>query len=270
MTSIQSLLHLPLWTCLGLFFVGGCDSTDSTVHYDAGPGKFAASEAFSFEVAVEQQTRLRLEAINGNVVINGQAGIQSVIVSGERRVESTSQRDADNHLDALYVQVRDRSDEVFVRTVQPRNAMHRNYVVHYTITVPQDLAVDVTHVNGNLAIDAIANDVAVEHVNGNIQLGAIVGNVYARVVNGLIDSDVTMPRDGAITLTTTNGAIDLTIPASTSATLSASVNNGLIQTTNLALKNPSDSPRSLDATLGDGEGTIDLTTLNGNINVRGA
>ena len=50
---------------------------------------------------------------------------------------------------------------------------------------------------------------------------------------------------------------------------SASVNNGLIQTANLPLQNPSDSPHSLDATLGDGAGTIDLKTLNGNINVRG-
>ena len=269
MTSIHSLCHLSLWIFVGLFFFTGCDSTDNTVQIDGGPRNFDARAAFSFEVTVAHQRRIRLEAISGNVEINGKPGIRSVIVTGERIVESTSRRDADDHLDDLEVQVRDLTDEVFVQTIQPRNSLHRNYVVHYTITVPQDLAVEVTHVNGNLAIEAIENDVAVEHVNGNVRLGSIVGNAFAQVVNGFIDSDVTMPRDGTITLTTSNGGIDLTIPVSTSAELSASVNNGQIQTANLALQNPSELPQSLEGTLGDGAGTIDLTTLNGNINVRG-
>ena len=120
-----------------------------------------------------------------------------------------------------------------------------------------------------MAVEAIENHVSVEHANGNVRLGHIVGNASVQVINGSIDSDVTLPRDGTIKLTTSNGNIDLAIPTSTSATLAASVINGLIRTSNLALQQQSDSPRSLDGTLGDGEGAIELTTLNGNISVTG-
>ncbi len=269
MTSIQVLLYLARWAFVGLLFVTGCDSTDTDIRIDDGPRKFAAREAFSFEVAVEHQSRIRLEAINGNVDIEGRSGARSVIVTGERLVESASLRDAEDHLDEIAVQIRDLGDEVFVRTVQPRNSAGRNYVVHYTITVPKDLEVDVKHFNGNIAVETIENRVSVENANGNVRLGRINGSATVRLINGFIDSDVTMPRDGAITLTTSNGNIDLAIPTSTSATLAASVLNGVIRTSNLTLADRSDSPRSLDGTLGDGEGAIELRTLNGIISVTG-
>ena len=125
------------------------------------------------------------------------------------------------------------------------------------------------HLNGNIAVEAIENHVSVENFNGNVRLGHIVGNASVQVINGFIDSDVTLPRDGAIKLTTSNGNIDLAIPTSTSATLAASVLNGLIHTSNLTLQDQSDSPRSLTGTLGEGEGAIELTTLNGIISVTG-
>ncbi len=269
MTWISSFLHLLRWVFIGLLFFTGCDSTEQDVRIDGGPRKFAAREAFSFEVAVAQQSRIRLEAINGNVKINGRSDTRSVIITGERMVESASLRDAEDHLDELEVQVREVADEVFVRTVQPRNSQHRNYVVHYTITVPKDLAVAVTHINGNVDVEAIDNTVSVDHANGNVSLANVVGSATVKVINGFIDGDVTLPRDGAIEMGTSNGNIDLAIPTSTSATLSASVINGLIRASNLTLQEQSDSPRSLDGTLGEGEGTIELTTLNGNISVTG-
>ena len=114
MTWISSYLHLLRWVFIGLLFVTGCDSTEQDVRIDGGPRKFAAREAFSFEVAVAQQSRIRLVAINGNVEINGRSDARSVIITGERMVESGSLRDAEDHLDELEVQVRDFADEVFV------------------------------------------------------------------------------------------------------------------------------------------------------------
>ena len=270
MTFIASRFHFSRWAFLGLLILTGCDSTTETdVHIDGGSRRFEARETFSFEVDVAQQSRFRLEAINGNVKIDGRPGIGSVTITGERIVESSSRSDAEDHLDDLAVQVRDFANEVVVRTIQPRTSHHRNYVIHYTITVPQDLGLEVTHVNGNLDVDTIENTVSVIHANGNVNLTNIVGSAMVKVVNGFINGDVTMPRDGTIEMSTSNGNIDLAIPASTSATLSASVLNGRIQTSNLALEDQDDSPRSLDGTLGDGDGTIELKTLNGNINVAG-
>ncbi len=61
-----------------------------------------ATAEFSFTVAVASQTRVRVEAINGNVTGVSQAG--SFVVRGVRSVGSESVQDAAAHLDELQVE----------------------------------------------------------------------------------------------------------------------------------------------------------------------
>jgi len=89
-----------------------------------------------------------------------------------------------------------------------------------------------------------------------------------QLVNGQIQAKVTLPTDGVIAMSTVNGGINLNIPQSTSAEFSASVVNGTIST-DLILINLVSTPTSLTGTLGTGEGTIALSTVNGSISVWG-
>ncbi len=86
--------------------------------------------------------------------------------------------------------------------------------------------------------------------------------------NGTIDGEVTLPSDGEIKFDTFNGAINLSIPVSTSAHFFASVVNGSINITNLDL-DVLQSPNPLEGTLGAGAGMITLEVDNGDINVSG-
>jgi len=230
---------------------------------------FVAADSFSFEVEIETHTRLRLEGINGNVTISALSEADSVIITGEKRVGSESTQDAEEHLQELEVSVADMGSDVRVKTIQPEQTHGRSYVVDYTITLPQNLEVLVTNVNGAVTIDSINNSVSVVNVNGQVTLNEIFGSVLVSLVNGQIQAEVTLSTDGTIVMTTVNGGIGLDIPQSTSADFSASVVNGTIGISNLVLTNQVSTPDSLTGTLGDGQGTISLSTVNGSISVSG-
>lgn len=230
---------------------------------------YVAERPFSFTVAVENRTQLRLEAISGNVVINGISESDSVLIRGERIVGSESTEDAEEHLQELQVSVEDLENEVFVKTVQPEETYGRSYVVHYDITLPRDFRVLAGNVNGTVRIDSINNRLSVNNVNGQIMLDKIHGSVSVNLVNGLIQSEVTLPSDGAIDMSIVNGSIELSIPENTSAEFSATVTIGDISVSNLVLQNQESTPNSLRGTLGAGQGTISLSTVNGNIRVTG-
>jgi DUF4097 and DUF4098 domain-containing protein YvlB len=135
-------------------------------------------------------------------------------------------------------------------------------VVDYAITLPESFQVLADNLNGTVIVDSIHNLVSVGNVNGQITLNEIFGSAFVALVNGRIEGEITLPLEGTISMNLVNGNIDLDIPANTSAEFSISV-------TGLHLQNQVSSPTSLRGTLGEGEGTISLTTVNGNISVSG-
>lgn len=259
---------LYAWALAGLLALSGCIIADIDDD-DFGRNDFVAHASFSFKVDVTHQTRIRVEAVNGDVEIRGRADAASVSVSGERRVGARNRADAERHLDDLHVDVVDLGDEIVIRTIQPRRDEGRTYVVDYTITLPVGLDVVSELVNGNTTVEAIDGRVAVHTVNGNVLLRDLGGSASVELTNGNIDSEVFLPPDGTIDQTTTNGNIRLDIPQSTSASLTARVTNGSIDLENLDLHDPDRTNRSLTGMLGEGEGSIELRTVNGNIAVNG-
>jgi len=232
--------------------------------------KFIVDGSFSENVPVAGHSSIRLEAVNGEITITGLPGATSVFVTAELQVGSNaSLQDAETGLTQLGVLVADGTDEIFVQTLQPKNLEGRQYVVNYNITVPSHLAVDVTQVNGHVTVSSIESSLFAEVANGNVYLSDIFGFATVSVDRGSIDGTLTLPPGGQIMLSTVNGDIELRIPASTSAELSALVGFGAITWDNLDLLNAVHTNKSLSGTLGDGSGLIDLDTWNGNINVTG-
>jgi DUF4097 and DUF4098 domain-containing protein YvlB len=192
-----------------------------------------ARESFSYKVDLANQTSFRLEGINGSVDVQSVSGINQVTISGEKEVAANTYQDAADHLRFVSIEINDFIDELFVKTLQPKASDGKSYKVNYTINVPSDLNVTVKNVNGN------------------------------------ISGKVSMPSNGTVDMSLENGSIELDIPQSTSADFSASLVNGSISAHNLTLKNRVETKRSLQGTLGNGEGLITLRTTNGNITALG-
>jgi DUF4097 and DUF4098 domain-containing protein YvlB len=252
---------------LGLTLASACGGSDSGGFVNTRP---SAEEPFSFNVARETQTALRLEGISGTVEVTGTPGATSISVAGVRRVEADTLEDATAHLAELDVVVDSSETEVVVRTVQPKLSAGRNYIVNYTISLPQDFAVNVVNVNGDVTVRSVDGDVVVSCVNGQIHADAIAGNAILALVNGQITASVTLPLGGQIDMGLVNGNIDLQIPQTTSAQFAARVGIGSITLTNLSLSNETVTPGSRTGTLGGGDGTISLDVGIGTIAVRGS
>ena len=265
----RNATSLFLFVLLSLAAFIACDVRVIDSDNNVANTNFFAVESFSFEIAVKNQTRLNLTVINGPVDVIGVAGATTAKIFGERRIESASAADAKAHLKELEVRVTDRQDEISVNTIQPDNTHGRNYKTVYHLRLPNTWKFNVDHVNGIVTIDSLKNDVSLKVTNGSVQLREIFGSVVAELVNGQLTGKLGLPVQGTCKMTTVNGQILLTIPKTTTADFSAAVTNGDINLSNLALQNSVSTPKSLRGKLGDGQGTISLSTVNGNISVDG-
>ncbi|MDH5534033.1 MAG: DUF4097 domain-containing protein [Betaproteobacteria bacterium] len=219
---------------LGLLLASGCGGGDGG-SVDTRPW---AEEPFSFEVpAGTDLAALELTGFNGSIAVSGAPGVDPISVTGLRRVQADTIEDANLHLADLKVEVSTPSGtKVLVKTVQPSVSAGRNYVVDYTISLPQDF------------------------------------DCTIRSLNGEITASLTLPPSGTVDIRVTNGNIDLRIPQSTSAAFTASVAIGSITLTNLTLvDDPGSTPNARIGTLNppSAGGTISLHVVNGTITVHG-
>lgn len=250
---------------LGMFvLVSGC--SDSTT----GPERDSvAKESFYYRLEVFEQVLLTVSGVSGDITITGSAWSDSIVVRGEKRVTSDSPDDALEHLDSLSVEVKNEAGVVSAVTDQPWESDGRLYEVDYDIVIPTDLAVSVSGVNGAVSIDSIEKPVTAESVYGTITLADIIASVMVSLVNGWVTGDVTLPPQAVVSMSVVNGEIDIELPVSTSAMFSASFINGSVATPGLPLEDVVTTSHSLTGRLGEGEGTVDLSIVNGTITARG-
>jgi murein DD-endopeptidase MepM/ murein hydrolase activator NlpD len=229
----------------------------------------SAEEEFLIEVDAAGFTTLELSGISGDIDVTGVAGADTIRISGVRRVESESVEDAQENLARLTVDEKVTGTKLSVTTIQPERTEGRNYVVDYTVSIPEDIMTLVSNVNGAVAIRSIQNTTTVSNVNGSISASDVFASMTVAQTNGPIDVSATLPLGGSFEIAAVNGNIDLVIPQSTTATLSATANAGSITTENLALTNEVRTSTTLTATVGKGNGTIALSSGVGNIRVVG-
>ena len=232
-------------------------------------GNVEASATFTQTLELGDQLAIRVTGANGSVRIWGVPGAQEVIVDAVRRVRSNSRPDAEAHLVDLQVEVRARPQEFEIKTVQPSQSHGRTYIVDYEITVPAHLLSAVTQGNGSIRLEGVHADVEVANGNGQVSLVDVVGSSWVSVGNGEISSWTHLPDGGQIVHSIGNGTIFLSVQPQVSATFIAQVGNGTINLSGLDLQQLVSTPRSLHGVLGLGEGVIDLSSGNGQIQVEG-
>lgn len=250
---------------LGFTFSAACGGGGG----DGGFTQPAVEDPFSFDVAIGTQTAFQLLGVSGTVTVTGAPGAPLVSITGVRRVEAASVEDANAHLADLQVDVSSTANEVLVKTVQPQFAGGRNYIVNYTIALPDHLNISIMTVNGKVTVRSLNGNCTITSINGPIEVDAIVGNAILALTNGNITASVTLPATGQIDLRVANGDIRLAVPQTTSAQFSATVGIGSIALTNLVLSNEVITSTSHSGVLGSGNGTIALNAAIGSITVQG-
>ena len=149
------------------------------------------------------------------------------------------------------------------------NGITKNDVaVRFTVSLPRGVKLDVSTVNGGVAIEGAAAPVAATTVNGRIVVHTSVGPVKASTVNGSIEAVMDALTGGDIELETVNGSVTAALPSTLNAVVDAATVNGRVETEFPLQVTGKISPRHVRGTIGTGGMTLKLNTVNGSVTIR--
>lgn len=159
--------------------------------------------------------------------------------------------------------------------------------VDLQIQVPKRTNLQLSTVNdGDIRVEGVDGELEIGSVNGSITLSGVGGSVVAHAVNGKITATVLrVGPEKPMAFTSLNGAVDVTLPASTKANLKLRSDNGSVYTDFElgTLAQPSavveetrgyggrhriEVNKAIYGTLNGGGPEIELRTFNGNVDVR--
>lgn len=189
---------------------------------------------------------VRVENVSGPITITAAKG-NSITVN------ATLSAGSQGAIDRTHVSFDRHGDSLDVATRYDRTGWFgdgRGASVAYQIAVPQKTDIDVENVSGSITIHGTAGDVRVSQVSGAVQatLGQINGS---RNVN----------------IKAVSGAITVAIARNSSATLNAQSISGGVHAFFPADEHKGMVGSSLRGRLGSGNGSIDLSTVSGAIDV---
>ncbi len=169
---------------------------------------------------------------------------------------------------------------IIFRALFPNNAVFlisQTYSVKINVFIPLSVRVSklvVDNVNG--VVQASSLNVTSANFfseNGDIDFSCSIcstGGFSAQITNGNIAGTFFKPIiAGNYSMATQNGNVQVTIPSASSFKLTASLVNGNIQTTNLVLTSQTKTSTQLTATVGTGTADVSLSTVNGQIAIKG-
>jgi len=222
--------------------------------------------------------------LNGSVRIERASGARLEVTAVKRwrrgnpedvRVEVTrvGSGEGDVLVCALWREITEDCDERGYRTRDRRRSRwdrdnDDDVSLEITVRVPEGVKVDVSSINGGLEISGATSEVEAHTVNGGIDARSSGGPINASTVNG--DIDVRMGTIGTANLdfSTTNGSIEVTVPDGLNADITMRTVNGSVGSDFPMTVNGRISPRRIAATIGRGGMRLDLSTVNGSIDLR--
>lgn len=125
-------------------------------------------------------------------------------------------------------------------------------------------------VSGDILAPALGREVELQTISGRIQAhGGPWRKLTLSTVSGDVQLGGALASAGSIGIDSMSGNVQLQLPANTSASLHASSFSGDLRSDFGTAKKPEHGPgSSLDARLGDGNGSINIETFSGDLRVR--
>jgi hypothetical protein len=271
---------------------------------------------FHYSYPMNPDGRLTVESFNGSVEISGWDQ-NTVDISGTKY--GPTQEAADD----LKISIDNSPAAVSIRAVRPSD-FHGNFGARFVIKVPRTALLDritstngairtvdgtgparLKTTNGAIRVEALRGNVDAQTTNGGVEFIETAGDVTAHTTNGRIRAEglkgsldastsnagVTADLDRVdrpVRIGTSNGGVDLTLPATYASDIRVNTTNGgitlhlpaqvnahvMARTTNSSVTSDFEvrqqgefDKHRLDGTIGTGGPLIDLTTSNGGIHL---
>jgi DUF4097 and DUF4098 domain-containing protein YvlB len=228
------------------------------------PAHAEVTQEFHKTVPLSADGRVSLSNINGDVEITGWN-------KNEVQIDAVKTAPDQQRLDEARIEVNAGSNSVKIETRYPSHHFANNNPasVHYTLHVPQNARLDkIDLVNGALDVQRVSGEVNADLVNGKLRASDLAGTADLATVNGSVEAtytSLTNVRD--IKLKSVNGSVNLLLPQSPNAEVSASTVNGSISTDFPLTVKGHWVGKNMSGTLGSGGVHIELDNVNGSIHV---
>ena len=265
-----------------LFFTAGClENIDN-----GNPPKEKYQRVVKLSEPLPAGKQLDAKMVNGAMTVNGTEAEQcNITATLETRGHSIEE--AEELSGKIELTLESNEDGVMFRIKKPTGVKDNRIVVRLDVTVSSQTDLVLESVNGNIDINNVKGDLTINTVNGNLTAHGQFVKVKCSTVNGQIecdgilgDVDVSTVNGGVralldesnkvcnIKISTLNGGIDLDVPEGFSAKVDASTLNGSVSANIPVTVKGNIKRNKLKGTIGSGEGTVKLNTLNGSINIR--
>ncbi|MBZ5624111.1 MAG: DUF4097 domain-containing protein [Acidobacteriia bacterium] len=218
---------------------------------------------------------------HGSITVKTYNGKEVIVEAANSSSRRNTERTVDGlkriDLQARGLVVEEEDNVIHVRSSSPATS-------NLVITVPADTSLHLRSTHGNLTAEGIHGEVEASSTNGEIRLTGISGTVVADSTNGSIK--VTMDRvdpGKPIAFSTTNGNVDVTLPADLKANLKIGAFRGEVWS-DFEMKLTSGQPTTssggsngrfkvdfngtMFGTINGGGTEVSLRTVNGKIMIR--
>jgi len=200
---------------------------------------------------------------NGGIDVIG-SDRSDIRVVAKIQTQAGSASDAKAMADQIRI---DAGDEV--RADGPSMRWRSSWSVSYEIYVPKKMSLDLRATNGGISIENVDGRLEFETTNGGITLVGVSGNVRGETSNGGVDVQLTGTRwnGEGLDVRSTNGGVDVSIPANYSARLETGTTNGGMDI-GFPVTVQGRLNRHLTTQLGEGGPLVRVTTTNGGVTLR--
>ena len=200
---------------------------------------------------------------NGGIEVIG-SDRNDIRVISKIQTQAGSASDAKAMADQIRIEAGDE-----IRADGPSTRWRSSWSVSYEIHVPRKMSLDLRATNGGISIENVDGRLEFETTNGGITLVGVAGNVRGETSNGGVDVQLTGDRwsGEGLDVRSTNGGVDVTIPANYSARLETGTTNGGMDI-GFPITVQGRLNRHLPTQLGDGGPLVRVTTTNGGVTLR--
>lgn len=213
------------------------------------------------EQTIPARARLRVDGRdNGGIEVIGWDR-NEILVRSKIQAQAGSQSDAKNIADQIRIEAGDE-----IRADGPSTRWRSSWSVSYEIYVPKRVDLDLSANNGGISIADVEGRIEFETTNGGVSLTGLAGDVRGSTSNGGVDVELTGDRwrGAGLDVRTTNGGVEVAVPATYSARLeTGTVNGGMSIGFPVTVQGRIN--RRLTTQLGEGGPLVRVTTTNGGV-----
>ncbi len=176
--------------------------------------------------------------------------------------------DAEEHIAEIEISTNISGGELFVNAYMP-DEQDRDYTASFDFRMPEVLYLDLSTINGSIAITNMLGGAKVRSINGGFTFQNVEGAIEGETTNGSIDCDMNqLLANESITFTTDNGSVLINLPTAVAVSFDLENDNGNISITGFTNVNyTTNEPRHKVGTINGGGAPIDVITINGDISL---